>query len=126
MTSTIHNVIANVHIAAYVEFKSREEVNTSLAEATKSAIGFSLQQELVVTQQRPQGVACAGRHAARVQPLKRAVRVLPPARETIIQISTKKKRDVVVIAAVEEVIDHLLEICVPEGRVTLRTNGRCG
>ncbi len=55
---------------------------------------------------------------------QQVIRVLTPARKTIIQISTKEKCDVVVVAAVEEVIDHLLEICVPEGRERFQTNER--
>ena len=116
----------HVHHSAHVEFEGREEVDVGLAETAKSAAGFSLQQKLVVQNQPLKDLRDAWGHTGYVSALQQAVRMLAPARKTIIQISTKEKCDVVVVAAVEEVIDHLLEICVPEGRVTLRTNGRCG
>jgi hypothetical protein len=118
--------VAHVHHAAHVEFEGREKVDIGLTETAKSAASFSLQQKLVVQNQPLKDVRDGGGDAGYVSVLQQPVRMLAPARKAIIQISTKKKRDVVVIAAFEEVIDHLLKICVPEGRVTFRTNGRCG
>ena len=114
----------HVHHAAHVEFEGREKVDAGLAETAKSAASFSLQQKLVVQNQPLKDVGDGWGDAGYVSALQQAVRMLAPARKTIIQISTKKKRDVVVIAAVEEVIDHLLEICVPEGRERFQTNER--
>ena len=63
----------HAHVAAQVKFKSRVKVDARLAISAERSARLALQQQLVVQQQRLQDVPRIGRHAARVQPVQRAV-----------------------------------------------------